>query len=72
MGCVLEAVLGDVGSKFSCPGVFWRSVATCWQQDGDQERQDEPSWSNIGAASHASRCSEQMCGSLKKIKLVTS
>ena len=50
---MLEAVLGDVGLKLSCLGSFRRQVATCWEQDGDQERQDEPRWSNIGSASHA-------------------
>ena len=52
---MLEGVLGDVGSKLSCLGSFRRQVATCWQQDGDQERQDEPRWSNIGSAIHAAR-----------------
>ena len=69
---MLEGVLGDVGSNLSCLGLFRRQVATCWQQDGDQERQDEPRWSNIGSAIHAMRRGEQMCGSLKTIKLVTS
>ena len=55
---MLEAVLGDVGSKLSCLGSFRRQVATCWQQEGDQERQDEPRWSNIGSAVHTGRCSE--------------
>ena len=53
-----DSVLGDVGSKLSCLGSFWRQVATCWQQDGDQERQDEPIWANIGAAIHTGRRSE--------------
>ena len=53
---MLEGVLGDVGSNLSCLGLFRRQVATCWQQDGDQERQDEPRWSNIGAASYPVPC----------------
>ena len=55
---MLEGVLGDVGSNLSCLGLFRRQVATCWQQNGDQERQDEPRWSNIGSVSHAGRHGE--------------
>ena len=39
---VLGVILGDVGSKIAFWSTFWGDVATCWRQDGDQERQDEP------------------------------
>ena len=60
----MGAVFDDVGSKLSprshpsgILGSSWDYVATCWRQDGDQERQDERTWPNLGPAVTAERCS---------------
>ncbi len=51
-----------------------RSVATSRRQDGDQERQDEPTWAKKSRAMRARRCGrgdEGGCGALNELKAVT-
>ena len=65
----LSSVLLSPRSHFS--GILGSScdyVATCWRQDGDQERQDEPTWAKQGLARNATGCDgcfEGGCGALK-------